>query len=228
MSKLEHLTLNDRAYSTLKQGLISGKFVPGEPLIIRKLAETFGISTTPIREALQGLVAERVLEMAPNRSIRVPLLTTAAFEELTAIRVATEGVAAERAAQRITVHALSEIKGLFNSMGRAISAGDGRLYLTFNESFHFAIYGQANAPLLLNIVKDLWVRVGPYLSLLMDSEFYASQANEMHLKVVEALERGDGVATRAYVEEDIIRAARVLGERLEAMIGGTGARVARR
>jgi len=97
--KLKHLTLNDRAYSKLKEALISGTFAPGEPLIIRKLAEAYGISTTPIREALQRLVAERVLEMAPNRSIVVPMLTATAFEELTTIRVATEGVAAERAAQ---------------------------------------------------------------------------------------------------------------------------------
>ncbi len=227
MQKLEHLTLNDRAYSTLRQGLISGKFVPGEPLIIRKLAETYGISTTPIREALQRLVAERVLEVARNRSIIVPLLTVSAFEELTAVRVATEGVAAERAAQRITVHALSEVKGLLNSMTRAIAAGDGRLYLTLNESFHFAIYSQANAPLLLNIVKDLWVRVGPYLNLLMDSEFYVPRANEIHQKVVEALERRDAVAARAFIEEDITRAAVVLGERLETMIGGNGAPTAK-
>ncbi len=107
-------------------------------------------------------------------------------------------------------------------MTRAIAAGDGRLYLTLNESFHFAIYSQANAPLLLNIVKDLWVRVGPYLTLLMDSEFYVPRANDIHQKVVEALERRDTVATRAFVEEDITKAAVVLGERLETMIGGVG------
>lgn len=217
MLKLEHLTLNDRAYSKIKQGLISGKFAPGEPLIIRKLAETYGISTTPIREALQRLVAERGLEMAQNRSIVVPLLTLATFEELTTIRVANEGVAAEIAARKFSGEALAETRGLLKSMERAISAGDGRLYITLNESFHFAIYSQANTPILFNIVRDLWVRVGPYLSFLLEADSYVPQANDAHLKIFEALERRDGVAARVFVEQDITRAATVLRGKLEAL-----------
>jgi DNA-binding transcriptional MocR family regulator len=68
MLQLDHETLNDSAYKLLRQNLISGRFALDEPLVIRKLAETLGISTTPIREALQRLVAERMLEMRQNRS----------------------------------------------------------------------------------------------------------------------------------------------------------------
>src|SRR5215475_4976089 len=74
MPKIEHRTLNDRAYEQIKKGLISGAFRSGQTLVIRTLAETYGISTTPVREALQRLVAERHLELLPNRSIVVPLL----------------------------------------------------------------------------------------------------------------------------------------------------------
>ncbi|HTN97495.1 MAG TPA: GntR family transcriptional regulator, partial [Nordella sp.] len=75
MSKIEHQTLNDRAYSEIRKGLITGRFQPGQVLVIRTLAEIYGISTTPVREALQRLVAERLLIMLPNRSIAVPDLT---------------------------------------------------------------------------------------------------------------------------------------------------------
>ena len=75
MSKIEHATLNDRAYLALKRSLISGQFRPGQILVIRAMAESYGISTTPVREALQRLVAERLLVMQPNRSIAVPLLS---------------------------------------------------------------------------------------------------------------------------------------------------------
>jgi hypothetical protein len=54
--KLEHQNLNDRTYAILKGGLISGTFHPGQVFIIRSLAERYGISTTPVREALQRLV----------------------------------------------------------------------------------------------------------------------------------------------------------------------------
>ncbi len=225
MLRLEHLTLNDRAYAAIKQSLISGKFAPGEVLVIRKLADLYGISATPIREALQRLVAERALEIAQNRSIVVPRLTLPRFEELTSIRIALEGAAGERATARFPDAALAEVKALYTSMGRAIDAHNGSLYLALNEAFHFAIYAEANAPLLLDMVRDLWVRVGPYLSRLMESAAYVPHSNDAHRMIVEALERRDGSAVRAAIEDDIRTASLVLGERLEAMIGAEARRV---
>ena len=210
MLKLEHQTLNDRAYGALKQELISGSFSPGQVLVIRKLAEMFGISTTPIREALQRLVAERLLEMKNNRSIIVPLLSASTFEELTRIRIAVEGLAGEMAASRMTEGALTEIRAALAGMQKAVERGDARTYLTLNESFHFAIYRQAGAPILLNMIRDLWGRVGPYLKLLMEADRYVAQSNDAHRKIVVALEQGSGPAVRASIGEDISVAAAVL------------------
>ena len=132
-----------------------------------------------------------------------------------------EGVAGERATRHMTDSALVEVKALYNSMGRAVAARNGSLYLALNEAFHFAIYTQANAPLLLNMVRDLWVRVGPYLSLLMESAAYVPRSNDVHQKIVEALERRDSAAVRASIEEDITSAAAVLGERLEEVVSAS-------
>ncbi|PBB27707.1 MULTISPECIES: GntR family transcriptional regulator [unclassified Mesorhizobium] len=214
MLKLEHQTLNDRAYGALKQELISGGFSPGQTLVIRKLAETFGISTTPIREALQRLVAERLLEMQNNRSVIVPLLSAPAFEELTHIRIAVEGLAGEMAATRMSDSGLVEIQATLAGMQRAIEAGDASAYLALNEAFHFAIYQHAGAPILLNMIRDLWGRVGPYLKLLMQAERYIPQSNDAHLRIVAALEQRDGPAVRVSLEQDIALAAAVLSENL--------------
>ena len=210
MLKLEHQTLNDRAYGALKQELISGKFSPGQVLVIRKLAETFGTSTTPIREALQRLVAERLLEMKNNRSIIVPLLSASTFEELTRIRIAVEGLAGEMAAGRMTEGALAEISAALAGMRKAVENGDARAYLTLNEHFHFTIYQQAGAPILLNLIRDLWGRAGPYLSLLMEADSYIARSNDAHCKIVAALEQGNGPAVRVSIDNDISVAAAVL------------------
>lgn len=210
MLKLEHQTLNDRAYTALKQELISGSFNPGQVLVIRRLAETFGISTTPIREALQRLVAERLLELKNNRSIIVPVLSSSAFEELTRIRIAVEGLAGEMAATRITTSGLADIRAALQGMQQAVETGDARTYLALNESFHFAIYRQAGAPILLNMIRDLWGRVGPYLKLLMEADRYIPQSNDAHCKIVAALEEGSGPAVRVSIEDDISVAAAVL------------------
>ena len=216
MLKLEHQTLNDRAYGALKQELISGGFSPGQTLVIRKLAETFGISTTPIREALQRLVAERLLEMQNNRSVIVPLLSASAFEELTRIRIAVEGLAGEMAATRMSESGLVDIQATLAGMQRAIEAGDARTYLSLNEAFHFAIYQHAGAPILLNMIRDLWGRVGPYLKLLMQADRYIPRSNDAHRKIVAALEQRNGVTARMFIEEDIIMAAAVLSANLDA------------
>ncbi|TGQ79808.1 GntR family transcriptional regulator [Mesorhizobium sp. M8A.F.Ca.ET.207.01.1.1] len=214
MLKLEHQTLNDRAYGALKQELISGGFSPGQTLVIRKLAETFGISTTPIREALQRLVAERLLEMQNNRSIIVPLLSGPAFAELTRIRIAVEGLAGEMAATRMSESALADIQVALAGMQRAIEAQDARTYLSLNEAFHFAIYEHAGAPILLNMIRDLWGRVGPYLKLLMRADRYIPQSNDAHHRIVAALEQRNGPAVRVSLEQDIAVAAAVLSENL--------------
>ncbi|MBZ9754382.1 GntR family transcriptional regulator [Mesorhizobium sp. ESP6-5] len=214
MLKLEHQTLNDRAYGALKQELISGGFSPGQILVIRKLAESFGISTTPIREALQRLVAERLLEMQNNRSIIVPLLSAPAFSELTRIRIAVEGLAGEMATSRMTESGLADIQAALADMQRAIEAQDATAYLALNEAFHFAIYEHAGAPILLNMIRDLWGRVGPYLKLLMRADRYIPQSNDAHRGIVAALEQRNGPAVRASLEEDISVAAAVLSDSL--------------
>ncbi|AGB47656.1 GntR family transcriptional regulator [Mesorhizobium sp. B2-3-14] len=214
MLKLEHQTLNDRAYGALKQELISGGFSPGQILVIRKLAESFGISTTPIREALQRLVAERLLEMQNNRSIIVPLLSAPAFSELTRIRIAVEGLAGEMATSRMTESGLADIQAALGDMQRAIEAQDATAYLALNEAFHFAIYEHAGAPILLNMIRDLWGRVGPYLKLLMRADRYIPQSNDAHRGIVAALEQRNGPAVRASLEEDISVAAAVLCDNL--------------
>ncbi|TPK76794.1 GntR family transcriptional regulator [Mesorhizobium sp. B2-4-18] len=214
MLKLEHQTLNDRAYGALKQELISGGFSPGQTLVIRKLAESFGISTTPIREALQRLVAERLLEMQNNRSIIVPLLSAPAFSELTRIRIAVEGLAGEMATSRMTESGLADIQAALADMQRAIEAQDATAYLALNEAFHFAIYEHAGAPILLNMIRDLWGRVGPYLKLLMRADRYIPQSNDAHRGIVAALEQRNGPAVRASLEEDISVAAAVLCDNL--------------
>ena len=214
MLRLEHQTLNDRAYGALKQELISGGFSPGQALVIRKLAETFGISTTPIREALQRLVAERLLEMQNNRSVTVPLLTSPAFEELTRIRIAVEGLAGEMAASRMTQSGMADLQTTLAGMHRAIDAGDAKAYLRLNEAFHFAIYEHADAPILLNMIRDLWGRVGPYLTLLMQADRYIPQSNDAHRRIVAALEQQSVAAVRVSLEEDIALAAAILSENL--------------
>ncbi|RXL93469.1 GntR family transcriptional regulator, partial [Citrobacter sp. AAK_AS5] len=80
--------------------LIAGKLTPGDRLSLRSAAEQLGVSMMPVREAVNRLVADGGLEVAPNRAVRVPILTVSQFRDLTRVRVAIEGHAAAEAALR--------------------------------------------------------------------------------------------------------------------------------
>jgi DNA-binding GntR family transcriptional regulator len=214
MSKIEYRTLNELAYAEIKKGLISGRFSPGQVLVIRSLAETYGISTTPVREALQRLVAERLLTMQPNRSIAVPALSADSFEELAKIRCALEGLSGELGAARIRPAQVNRLAAMLDDIDSAIERRDTRAYLALNQKFHFAIYEQAGQARLLQMIQDLWSEVGPFFNDLFGDEAFIARANDQHRAIVDGLRSGDAVAVRQAIVADITVAARSIEPRL--------------
>jgi DNA-binding GntR family transcriptional regulator len=217
MPKLEHQTLNDRAYAALKKGLMSGQFRPGEVLPIRQLADDYGISVTPVREALQRLVAERGLEMLRNRSIAVPVLTHEKFAELRRVRCLLEGLAAEMATPHFRASDMDRLAHIIEEIDRNIADNDVAAYLRRNEKFHFLIYERARAPLTLQIIQDLWTQVGPFFNCLFEDSGYLREANDGHRKILAAIAKGDPDAVRESVVWDISEAADSLTGRLTQM-----------
>ena len=95
-------SLRDQAYAAIRDGVLAGRFAPGERVTIRALAASLGTSPTPVREALNQLVAEGTFELLPNGSASIPAMTLDRFAQLRAMREALEGLAAERAAAVMT------------------------------------------------------------------------------------------------------------------------------
>src|SRR6476659_3132276 len=95
---LADTSLRSQVYESLREALTAGRFLPGQKLTFRFVADALGVSLTPVREALRRLVAEGAFEMQPNRSVRVPLMTREKILELRDIRMALEGLAVEKAA----------------------------------------------------------------------------------------------------------------------------------
>lgn len=218
MAKIEYRTLNDRAYDEIMKGLISGAFRSGQTLVIRTLAETYGISTTPVREALQRLVAERHLEMLPNRSIVVPLLDPDRFVELFRIRRELEGLAGELATPHFRAPQIARLHGLLDAMDKTLAA-EGESYQALNQRFHFAIYERAASPVLITMIQNMWGQVGPFFNELTDDETFVGKANDQHRAIVAALEARDAAAVRRHLSLDISVAADHLIPRLKRREG---------
>jgi DNA-binding GntR family transcriptional regulator len=216
MAKIEYRTLNDRAYEQIKKGLISGAFRSGQTLVIRTLADTYGISTTPVREALQRLVAERNLDLLPNRSIVVPFLSAERFIELVRIRRELEGLAGELATPNMRASHIAKLQAMIDAMDETIREDAGADYQSLNNKFHFAIYERAGAPVLFQLIQNMWTQVGPFFNELTEDEGFVTIANEQHRHIIASLKAGDAGAVRQHLAADITVAGDYLIPRLRA------------
>src|SRR5258707_3452918 len=116
-------TLSDQAYRALREDITTGTLRPGQRLTERSLAEHLGVSPTPVREALQRLEHERLIERDAVRAIRVADPSVARLRELSLIEVALRGVAARLAAERATASEVAAIVAAFDPA--EAPAGDG-------------------------------------------------------------------------------------------------------
>ena len=125
-------TLWDKAYLSLRSALLAGKFVPGERIILRKVAQDLGISLTPVRDAINRLAAENVLErggVGQGGGASVPLLNANEFDQLMSIRSSLEPLAAEAAAKNATKAEITEIAKLLTHMRKLAETGNLASYL---------------------------------------------------------------------------------------------------
>lgn len=209
---LDRQTLGERAYAQLADLLISGRLAPGEKLSLRTAAEVLGVSIMPVREAVSRLVADKALEVAANRAVRVPVMSSVQFRDLTRVRIAIEGHAAAEAARQRHGDDLTAIAAAEAAMRAESEAASPDLAraVELNMKFHFGVYQAAHSPILVEIIRALWLKAGPVINLDLrgNSERLAKgDAIRFHAEVREAIARGDATAARAGITGDIAGAA---------------------
>ena len=201
--------LEDAAYTRLRGALIDGYFSPGLTFTIRGLAQVFGTSPMPVRDALKRLVAEHALTLLPNRSVIVPMMSRARFQEILQIRLTLEPMITTRAVPGATPELIEAMAQDQRSMSQAVEAGDPREYLAANRRFHFRLYRAADTVVMLPVIESMWAQVGPYLNqVFRDREHGATQgADQHHTSLLRALRRHDAPAAAKAIWSDLSDAA---------------------
>jgi DNA-binding GntR family transcriptional regulator len=165
----------------------------------------------PVRDAVARLAAEQAVEVMPNRTVRVPVMTRGRFEELRTIRLMLEGHCTEMAAAQATPQDLTRLGELHADFTAEHDMDDpdaGRL-IRLNKEFHFAVYKASRMPVALQMIEGLWLQIGPVLNfdLRTKSERLSRRvAVGHHTELLAALERRDGPAARKALSEDIVSA----------------------
>jgi DNA-binding GntR family transcriptional regulator len=206
-------TLQERAYRRICDLILDGEIAPGQVVTIQNLAEAFGVSAMPVREALKRLTAAGALSLLTGRSIGIPRLSIERLADLRRVRLSVEGLATEWAADLMEPDELAQLQRQCALLSRAAKDENVRDYLRANRAFHFIIYGAARSPTLAAMIETLWLQIGPYLNLLRGSGNYVA-SNTTHRAIVDALADHDGKAAAKALRADINDAYTILSKML--------------
>ncbi|MCL6263180.1 GntR family transcriptional regulator [Craterilacuibacter sp. RT1T] len=203
-------TLQDQAYQTLRQGLMLGRWLPGERLKIHTLAREMGMGSMAVRTALQRLVAEKALVNVPNCGVSVPQLGKAEFDDILATRILLEGEAARQGALKLDDDAKAALAALVRQMDEAIAQGDIKAYLDANETFHLTLYLAAGSPMLMTLIETVWLYVGPISNRLHQDAAVWATMNAAHSALLAALLQNDADGVAHAIAEDLRQAGAYL------------------
>jgi DNA-binding GntR family transcriptional regulator len=205
-------TLGEQVYAHIRQLLIAGRLTPGDKLALRPVADALGVSMMPVREAVSRLVADRALEVTPNRAVRVPVMRRAQFAQIARVRGEIEGFAAAEAARLrggAGLDAIIAAEARFRALADS-AAPDLPAAVEANQAFHFALYGASALPDLVEIIGALWLKVGPVMNLDLrenPERLKTGSAARLHAEALAAVRAGDAEAARAAIAADISGAA---------------------
>ena len=151
-----------RIEHALRHEISVGSLAPGERLDEARLAERFGASRTPVREALSRLIAQGILVQGEKRGAFVAEYTRAQLSQIFEAMHEIEAACARIAAKRLTLLSRSEIEAAQAKCIIAAEAGDRTAYLGANEAFHLAIYAATDNPYMAEIALEFRRRTGPF------------------------------------------------------------------
>jgi len=210
--------LRDQVYEDMRHALMMGHYMPGQKLVIRHLAESFGTSLTPIRETLRRLVAEGVLDGEAKRSVRIPRMTGAKIRELRDIRLAVEILAVSRAAERIEPGEVTKLRAIATELRDIRIRGDIEADIAKVREFQFSLYRVSQMPNLVCIIESLWLQTGPYLKLFYPNfiKSVSERRGDWREQLCDALEKHDVVEARKVVEVDLREATDYLISLIDA------------
>jgi GntR family transcriptional regulator, rspAB operon transcriptional repressor len=194
-------SLSERAYAYVRDEILRGRLPAGSLLPEGAIAEALGISKTPVRQALQTLRREGLLDVGPRRQLIVRGFDDDHRREILEIRKALESISVRRACESITLDEVDRLRLLLLQQKRAADAGDEETFIELDERFHLQIAAAANLRLVERFLSQLRgfvrvIRLGT-----TRSPGHLQAVVEEHAAIIDALEaRRPAQAARALEE----------------------------
>lgn len=200
----------DYVVARLKEDLANGLIQPGEPIKQTVIAKRYGVSPTPVREALRILESDGTITYLPHRGASVREMAPAAAVDLYRMRASAEGTATEMAVERMTPEGLERIEAAHAALNTARAEGaDAAKLSQLNRALHFTIYAQSS-PLVVEYLELLWTRFTP--STTIWTQGHSDDLSDDHETIMAAIRAGDAKRAGAAMSEHILRASRIRAE----------------
>ena len=199
----ERTSLRQQVAKALRAAMISGQLQPGVVYSAPALAATFGVSATPVREAMLDLAKEGLVEAVRNKGFRVTELSEQDLDELTELRMLIEVPSTAALAGRLDAAALAELRELASAIEAGAATGNLIGYLEADREFHLTLLGHGGNRHLVELVGELRSRARLYgLGRLAGSGVLVESARE-HAALLDLIERGDTAATETLIRQHI-------------------------
>jgi len=205
-------TASARIYSDLRAELVSMERRPGEVISEAEIALSYGVSRTPVREAILKLSDEGLVEIFPQSGIFVSRIPLAALPEAIIIRKALEETTARLAAERATSSQILTLHSILERQREADAAGDRDSFHQADETFHGTIAEVAKYPGIWTLILQVKVNVDRFRRLTLPQTGRMAQVIAEHAVILAAIEQHDPEAAR-----------RAMGAHLERLLGDISA-----
>jgi DNA-binding GntR family transcriptional regulator len=191
-------TITDTLIDELREEIRAGKIKPGSRLRQLDVAERFGVSSTPVREAFAALEREGLLVSSPHRGVVVFHPTVEDLQETYDIRIPLEAVATEKAVENMTDEDLDALEDLLAQM--SASTTQAAQYNRLNVKFHERIYSASKRPRMEKLIGELREASAAYLRLYSTLAPTADQTQKEHERIVAACRRRDAKGAAKAIE----------------------------
>lgn len=194
--------------------ILDGKRAPGSRLDERSLAEEYGVSRTPVREALQQLVSAGLASSKPRSGAVVQGVEPSRVASLSEASILLESLCARLAAARITAVELGRLRHIHDACQACHEAGDVDGYALENRRFHSAILSATRNQDLVDSVEFCRMRIAPYQRTPFKSSVRRQASQDEHSRIIEALESGQADLAERAMADHLKAAAIAIDEHL--------------
>lgn len=200
------MSAKERAFSQIQRWIIDGTLQPGEKLIDSELADSLGVSRTPIREAFQLLEVQGLVSTHPGKETKVTEIEKDDIFKMYSTMAALQALAAENTAKTIVPEQIEQLRTINQDFENYIKGSQAYQAMEADEQFHNFIVELSDNPYIASFNASLQIHIRRFKYVFLKQPITATQASvDEHAAIISAFEKNDSERAQAIMKQNFIR-----------------------